>query len=111
MTKTTITLEKAFYGDFCEWEHTITATISPMLEDQIAAAQKVIRENPFIRTVDVDVPCGFLSEDTEALLQEQCRYDVSHLSVYSTATAYSSGFVFCLQGKWDARIQAEYTVV
>ncbi|MEO1616671.1 MAG: hypothetical protein AAFV88_12515 [Planctomycetota bacterium] len=104
MTYEQIKLEKAFHGDYCEWEQTLTALISPELRRSVDRMQTLIREHSVLRSVKIDVPYDFIAEETETLLQEQCRYDVSYISVYS------HGFVFCIQGKWDAHIQAEYTI-
>lgn len=62
----------------------------------------IVRETEYVRSIDIEVPTDFFSDETEMLLQNQCRYDVSHITVYS------SSYVFYLQGKWDSHIQAEY---
>ncbi|QDV42522.1 hypothetical protein Enr13x_23700 [Stieleria neptunia] len=105
METKTITLEKAFYGDYCEWEDEFTVHISPKLQEQIDRMQSLVCEIEFISSVDIHVTDDFMSEQTERLLQEQCPFDVSHITVFAT------GFVFCLQSKWDAHIQAEYVLV
>lgn len=40
MQTTTTKLNKAFYGDYCEWEHQITASISPSLAAKIDAMHR-----------------------------------------------------------------------
>ncbi|QDV81355.1 hypothetical protein [Planctomycetes bacterium TBK1r] len=104
MTNRTITLEKAFHGDWCEWEETITASISPELQRRIDDLQSMLRETDHLFSINIGVPDDFLSHETETRLQEQCRFDVMYLSVFRT------GCVLYLQGKYDAHISAEYSV-
>ncbi|MEO1528028.1 MAG: hypothetical protein AAFX06_21570 [Planctomycetota bacterium] len=100
-----IELEKAFHRDFCEWEPTITATISNSLDAQMDAMQDLIRATNCIQSINIAVPDDFISDETEQALQKQCRYDVSYISVFSNF------FVFYLEGKWDGHIQAEYSMI
>lgn len=105
MTNQFIELEMAFCSDYCEWEATISATVTTDLAAKIDAMQTLILATDYMRSIDIEVSSDFLSDETEALLQDQCRFDICQLTVFAW------GFVFCLQGKYDSHIQAEYTVV
>ncbi len=105
MNHQTIQLTKGFSRDYCDWEVNIHAKISHRLSAQMDAAKELVRTISFVRSINIAVPPDFLSDETERLLQDQCRYDVSHITVYARS------FVFYLQAKWDSHFQAEYIEV
>ena len=105
MNYRTIKLNKAFSHDYCVWETDIEATISGRLKMQMDTARAIIQSVSFIHSIDIASPTDFLSDETEQMLQDQCRYDVSHITVWSAS------YVFFLQAKWDAHFQAEYIEV
>ena len=105
MNEQTLTLEKCYHSDCCEWEQSLTVTLSVALQSAIRKVRKFLAECDEIYSVNLQVPVGFWSFETEQRLQEQCRFDVCYLAV--------NRFSFCLylQGKYDSQIQAEWSVV
>lgn len=102
-TGKTYTLEKAFYGDFCEWPEEIEVFISAELAAQIEIARAFMAQNESVRSVTLRPPSDFMSEETHTEMFEACAFDVDGLIVFPNMLFYE------LQGKYDAHIQAEYS--
>jgi hypothetical protein len=100
-----IKLEKSFYGDFCEWEFTIYATISDELQCQLNRAKDLIKGQDFIKSINLETPHDFLDDEISSKLYAQCAYDVEKIAVFEC------DIYFIIQGKYDSHIQAEYSVI
>lgn len=97
-----IKLTKGFYHDYCDWEHEIEGFVSDDLQRQIDEARQLLKDKPHIHGIDLHVPAGFLTDETEDILQEQCRYCAERISVYRI------GLYFSINGKYDSRLMAEW---
>ncbi len=105
MTTNTIKLEKAFFGDFCDWPECIDAQLTSSIQQTINNIRQILIQNKEIQSIDIELPQDFLSHKEQRRLFEACAYDVNYLTIYRHS------YCFYLQAKYDAHIQAEYIEV
>ena len=97
------TMEKAFYtNEFCEWPDEITVLLSDELQGQISRATSIIKNNDYIRMIDINVPHDFLPNNEWQ--NGAAAIDIDKIIVSS------DGFYYYVQCKWDAGLQAEYCI-
>jgi predicted signal transduction protein with EAL and GGDEF domain len=95
-------MEKAFYGDFCQWPDEIQVNVSAALKTRLEALYDMMHGTD-ICSASIDVPADFISAKTAEELRAALHYDVERI------IAHRGGFaVYYIQGKYDSRIQAEY---
>ncbi|MCD0462386.1 hypothetical protein [Roseiconus lacunae] len=105
MPDETITLERSYCSECCQWDPILEATLTPDVSALIERTQLSLQLSDDIFSVNLHLPVVFLSFETEEQLQWQCRFEVAYITVHR------NGYCLYLQGKYDARIFAEYVPV
>ena len=103
------TLEVGSHPDNC---HSIPdnidehASISPECHEAIIKAEKMLDENPDIRSISIDFEPEISQGDMSMITDnDNVKYDVSYITVYR-----HGGIYWNLQSKWDCFFQIEYSI-
>lgn len=98
------TLEKAYTTeDYTFWPDTLEGLVNDDLLDEIYYAIELVNETDSFSSISISVD-GFLTENSEDELSEEVKCDVQLIKVYSHSA------ILYVQGKYDSRLNAEYTI-
>lgn len=100
--QTEFEVQQCYCTDGVDWQEFIRVHIDQALKRRVQQCRVMMKNNPEIRDISLNVPQNFYNEEDCDALMEQLKFDVEKISVHKT-TVY-----LCIQGKYDCSAQAEY---
>lgn len=97
-----VTIYKTFCTEFCLWPLEIEVQISDELCNHIRKCREILKYNPFMKNIAIDVPVSFLKADSITALQKGCFFDTTRIMVNDVFLS------FYIQSKYSDMITAEY---
>jgi len=98
----TITINKSYCSDYCDWQDEILVHIDEELVSKMKECRKLLEEHPYIRGIKIEVPSSFLDDESYNQLNETCRVGTEYIELSKHFVCYS------LCSKYDCSYEAEY---
>lgn len=74
-------ITREFSSEYCEWAEEIEVLIDEELISRIKNCLELLKNNRDYRSIKLEVPHNFVSEESYSQLEEICRIGVSEIEV------------------------------
>ncbi len=95
-------IRKTYSTVLCSWLDEIEIQISDELREQVKKARNILKYNPHIRSLSLDVPYEFLNPEQINELHYACPFDIERIVISDIYVRYA------LQSTYSAMITAKY---
>lgn len=95
-------IDKSFCTEFCSWPEKMELCVTNSLRDKIESARSILKYNPDVQKLHIDVPPEVISQQSFIDMQDACPYETHSIIVEDVTVHY---FV---ESEWSKTIRAEY---